>query len=787
VVAEAVSKVIPSIARSAGEPAFVKAMAVLAPRLEPAAAAAAIRQADDVMRVTINPSYSSAAEGPLAATVALLAQRVNPAEAATAAQQALKAMNMFHGKAVAALAERMKPEDITAAVSQVLDPLTQPRDFWGCDDRFLAVTGLARRMRPEDAAAAAQRIVSAMSKSPNGAILLYQAQMVLLLAARMEAKAGSAVIRSAADRSIQTMIGHPELVHDVLRKVVPALAQRMKPNEAEAVAGAAVVGAMEALAQIEVVAATRLAHAPPYTASEYALKDLAEAGRSLAAQVSSKDAATALERGLVLMSQTGDPGLLKILAGLLANPRQNSRRASADPGMLQFLEAVLPALAVRIKAEDARALAQRALDNMTRTRDSAALGGQGRAAAMLAGRMEAKAGAAVVVAAALRTLALMGKANDRLAPWRAGKGVIEQAAPLASQDTRAVAQQVLDVVNDLSSSADCQRLGTAASALAASMEPETAAALASVTAQRFLDALGDGDHAWQYVSGPGRRPDGYMSPDRQAAMAAGLAARQFATGMAALAERMKPGEATVSAGQAARRLLAAMANAKGKGGFCDLGRAVALLAARMEPEAAEAVALAAAERVLESTTSTLGAEDDYHLLDLLEAMAALVARMNPLEAAATARTTVQLMRPSSRDALLAHNRGFRDPAAAGNDERAFRQALARLTAPIGPDDAAAGVQEAQDASQGAGAVEAYHWRSELVAVLLTRCNLQGLVDLLKQPECVGERRRVLLREWGNRIQQSTANIWELVAWVHEHEPSLDLKSPPRLFPEENRP
>jgi len=788
VVAEAVRKILPSISHSQGEPVFVKAMEVLVPQLKPEDAAAAIRQASEVMRVSINPSYSSTAEGPMAAAVAVLARRVNPGDAATLAQQALKEMNMFHAKVVAALVERMNPEDITAAVNQVLDPLTQPKDFWGCDDRFEAVTALARRMTQEDAAASAQRLVSAMAKSPNGAILLFQAKMVLLLAARLEAEAGAAVTRLAADQTIRTMIRHPDFVHDVLRNVVPALIQRMQPSEAEAVAGAAVGGAIEALAKIEMVLqATRLAHAPPYTASEYALKDLAEAGRALAVKVNSTDAATALERGLDVMSQTSNPGLLKLLEGMLANPRENSRREYSDPGMIMFLEVVLPALAARIKAEDASTLAQRALDNMTRTTDSAALGSLGRAAAVLAGRMEDKAGAAVVVAAALRTLAVMGKADDRLAPWRSGKGVIAQAAPLASNDTRARAQQVLDAFNGLSSGENCQRLGTVVQALAASMEPETAAALAGVTAQQFLDALGDADHAWKYLSGPGRGSNGYVSPDRQASMAAGIAARRFATGMAALAERMKPGEAAVISGQAARLLLAAMANAKGKGGFCDLGQAVALLAARMESKAAEAVAEAAAERVLELTSSQRDAEDDYDLLDLLEAIAALVPRMNPLKAAATARTTVQHMRPSARDQLRAHNLAISDPAAAGNDQRAIRQPLARLAARMDPDDAAAAVQQALDASAEAGAVEGYRWRSERVEGLLTRCTLQGLVDLLKQPTCVGERRRVLLREWGNRYQQSTRNIWEFAAWVREHEPNLNLKSPPRLFPTENRP
>jgi tRNA A-37 threonylcarbamoyl transferase component Bud32 len=768
-VADAIRKLIPSVASEGTGSVLVTTLAELGPRLQPADAAFAIRQLGDL---GLRTSTSDSAREAIARAVALLAGQVTPADAAAVARDAARQIRS-HARFVAALAVRMTPEDAAATANEVLGPLTRPEDFWGCQDRLEAMTGLAKRMRREDVTAAARRIVSAMRRAPNGGILLYQAQMVLLLADRMDAKVGAAVVRSAADQAVQCMRQHPEFVHDVLRKVVPTLARRLRPDEAEALIGAAVDAAIQTLATIDDIGpATWQAHSPPYTAREYAVRDLTEAGRALAVQVRPSDAATALRRGLDVMSQTGAPGMLQLVQRALAN----RQRLHADPDKLRFLEVVLQELAARIKAEDAPALAQRALANMTKTTDGAALGSLGRVATALAGRMEDKAGSAVVVTAALRAFAVLDRANDRLT----------RAAALATPDSRAAAGRVLEALNALSTAEDCERLGTAVSALAAALDLDTGAALAGVTARRLLDVLGDGDAAWKFLDQQTGR-DPFLSRDRQAALVAGAAARRFAVGLAAVAGRMKPDEAAVTADLAARRLLAAWAMAKGKGGLCDLGQALALLAARMEPEAADAVADVVGRHILASTVRQGNAADDYDLLSLVEAMAALTERMAPAHASAAARTTVHGLRPSSSDTLRAHNLSIGDPAAARKYRRMFHEALVRLTARMDPDDAAAAAQHAFEAPPQTRSVEALYPSSDVVEVLLTRCKLQGLVDLLKQPTCVGKRRRVILREWGRRSGQATENIWEFAAWVREHEPSLDLHAPPRLFPKEDRP
>jgi hypothetical protein len=71
---------------------------------------------------------------------------------------------------------------------------------------------------------------------------------------------------------------------------------------------------------------------------------------------------------------------------------------------------------------------------------------------------------------------------------------------------------------------------------------------------------------------------------------------------------------------------------------------------------------------------------------------------------------------------------------------------------------------------------AYH---EALATLASRFTTQGLVDLLKQPTCVGEARSIVLRELGRQQNHSFKDLWELVDWLREHEPQIDLASPPR--------
>jgi hypothetical protein len=56
---------------------------------------------------------------------------------------------------------------------------------------------------------------------------------------------------------------------------------------------------------------------------------------------------------------------------------------------------------------------------------------------------------------------------------------------------------------------------------------------------------------------------------------------------------------------------------------------------------------------------------------------------------------------------------------------------------------------------------------------------QTLVDLLKQPFCVGEVRGLVLQQLGRHYHRDFADRWEFVEFVHRHNLDLDLTTPPQ--------
>ena len=60
-----------------------------------------------------------------------------------------------------------------------------------------------------------------------------------------------------------------------------------------------------------------------------------------------------------------------------------------------------------------------------------------------------------------------------------------------------------------------------------------------------------------------------------------------------------------------------------------------------------------------------------------------------------------------------------------------------------------------------------------------RLTTQDLVDLLKMPTCVGEVRRVILDQLGNRYRQYFDTHWDFVRYAQEHQLNLDFATPPQ--------
>jgi hypothetical protein len=67
--------------------------------------------------------------------------------------------------------------------------------------------------------------------------------------------------------------------------------------------------------------------------------------------------------------------------------------------------------------------------------------------------------------------------------------------------------------------------------------------------------------------------------------------------------------------------------------------------------------------------------------------------------------------------------------------------------------------------------------AEGLKAVIGKMDQRGLVNLLKDPLCLGPAQKVILEELGQRAGCSFATLWDLVAWAEEHEPGLDLHTP----------
>jgi hypothetical protein len=119
-----------------------------------------------------------------------------------------------------------------------------------------------------------------------------------------------------------------------------------------------------------------------------------------------------------------------------------------------------------------------------------------------------------------------------------------------------------------------------------------------------------------------------------------------------------------------------------------------------------------------------------------------------------------------------------DPTEQSPPYRDYAEILAELLSnPTGPDLA---LWAASVTGAGAGhLLAAFPFLAAAAEPLPCRLSTQQVVELLKSPACVGPARRVVLDQLGHRYHRRFADLWEFVAWAQEHEPTLDLTTPPQ--------
>jgi hypothetical protein len=293
--------------------------------------------------------------------------------------------------------------------------------------------------------------------------------------------------------------------------------------------------------------------------------------------------------------------------------------------------------------------------------------------------------------------------------------------------------------------------------------------------------------------------------------------RELAKVVPPLAARLGPGEAAPFRARAAEVLTRAMAGPISGYDLPNLAQALVVVADGQEP----AQALVAFTRALEKTAHPEARRE------LAEGLAALADRLGPPEAARAADTLLRALTDSADpEALDNLARGM--PAVAVRLERKqaavdFTRAMARMIDPSPSprptrplrfrtefgDPASlsqrlAGVLAGslEDLLTRPGPAEAVRRPAAVLAALSPpegvarliavapllglepvppRCRLSTpeLVDLLKEPTCVGPARRVVLDQLGRRYRRPFADHRAFVRFAREQDLGLDFASPPQ--------
>jgi hypothetical protein len=231
----------------------------------------------------------------------------------------------------------------------------------------------------------------------------------------------------------------------------------------------------------------------------------------------------------------------------------------------------------------------------------------------------------------------------------------------------------------------------------------------------------------------------------------------LAQGLSAVAARLGAEDAA----QTAATLVQAIKDTTTLPALQSLAQALSAVAARLEARDAAAVTAPAATTLVQAIKDT---KDPGALYSLAQGLSAVAAR---LEATAAATTFLQAMTDT------------KDPRAL----RSLAQGWSAALSAVPPAEIPA--RSATAAAAGAFPAGTGHPLAALALLLPAaepppcRLSTQQLVELLKMPTCIGEARRIVLDQLGNRYHRTFADMWEFVRFAEEQKLGLDLTSPPQ--------
>jgi hypothetical protein len=723
--------------------AQARGLATVVARLEPREAAALCAPAAARLTQIMTTNADELKE--LAQALVVMSARLEPRAAVTTLTGAMtrtKDANVLRdlAPALVSVAERLGPGEDAAECSQIaallVETMARTRDDYLHTQLTMVLVAVVKRLDLKDAA---KLLLRAMDDTNDPFSLWGLARGLAGVTGRMERKESAVVCAPAAARLLQRM--RQDLWPDsqgLLAEGLAEVAARLEAKE-EAIVCAEGVGLL-----------TRAMNVP----------SPAEGGRWL-------------PQGLaVLLARLGP----KEAAGLLLRAIDAKTKASA----LEVLAQRLAAVAVRLGPDERTAVCAQAATVLTQalaaTTAPAALSSLATGLAALAPWLEPKqAGAVCAQAASALTRALtpvVANSRDSWPLWRLTQGLVAVAPWLERKDAAEVAAFLAHTMSQASDPSLLPRLAGALAAVALQLEPSEAEAVASRAAALLTKAM---------ASKPATSFSGTFLEDGLVHVAARLkpkdasvllmqamanttnplALGKLAVGLAAVATRLEPHDA-------AKALTQAMAEITDGHALVPLAHGVAAVAARLEPQEAAAVCSRAAKLLTQArsrSTYPYGSEQ------LAQALAAVAAWLGPEEAGVVcarastlvihtmARTTDSFQFSRLAQALV--------PALTRVPNDHCRERSTSLTAAIGL------------------AVAPGSWPAAVAHLSPAQEPLpeplppQVLVDVLKHPLCIGEARRIVLEQLGNRYRRTFADQWELVRYAEEQKLGLDFTTPPR--------
>jgi hypothetical protein len=713
--------------------------------------------------------------------LAALSPRLEAKEAAEVAATLARAMtrtNDFYAleplaQALSAVSPRLATEDaagVAATLTRALDAATsRPALPW----LATALAALAPRLGEKEAGEAADSVSRAAGRTTDAYALQSLADSLAVLSSRLEAKRAAVVGGRAASQLAQVMTQETNSqALEMMAAGTAALAPRLEASDAGG-AAAAVVQAMRR------------------TKDLYTLLGLATRLAALSSRLEGKERAKLCGEGVAVlteeMGKTEDPSLLHSLAGGVAAlaPGLEAREVgevtltltramgkTSDPRAAQALSAALPALLSRLGTKEAGQTAAVVVAAMDRPGNRETLEPLARGLSALAPRLDP--GAAGEAASPL--VKSMSRARDPYSLRWLAAGLAAVSSRLAEKDAAAACgQAALLLAQAMSRTTDpfqSQWLADSLSAVSPRLEPPEAEKAADLLTQAISKRTDP------YVLGPLAEGLSALSSrleaTRAAAVCAGAAATlpqamgrtanphelaSLAKGLAALSGRLGEKEAAEACGRGAALLARAVGQVTNPDDLKELAASLSALAPRLEAKEAGEVAA-----VVRQATSRQVNSNTYQHLGILDGLSAVSPSLSAGEAAAAVELLLwaTARSPDREGPFLAETLTAVASRLSPADRR---QRVAAVVASLGPPPH--GLLPPAPVPL---------LRQGPVSCVLTT---PQLVELLKHPLCVGEARRALLDQLGNRYGRRFADQWEFVRFANERDLGLDFNSPPQ--------